>query len=113
MLLANKIILQTEQFNIGGQGQLGLDNQRIQGRLDAKISSQDANQRLLDIQNKLGGQFVLMVSGTLGRPVLMPDTKLINHVLRDTLIKKTIGKKLEQLDVPVKDIGKEIKSLFR
>ncbi|GGI81243.1 AsmA family protein [Legionella impletisoli] len=102
MLLNNSIVLQTNKFELSGQGVINLQQMTIHNGLNLKLSS---NNNLAKIQAIFSNGIPLLLQGQLSKPVIYPDMKQISTTLTQYYLKKT-------LDKPVKQLKEEVKSFF-
>lgn len=102
-LLSDALILQTDKIQITGDASLNMLDYALRSQLQATVSSDNAN--LQKVQQLLGGSFPISVSGTLDRPIIVPNLKLINPVLSRLFIKKVIDK-------PIKILGNQLKTIL-
>jgi uncharacterized protein involved in outer membrane biogenesis len=89
-LLNYHLLLETPKLNLKGQGTLNLTTEAISAHLLAHVITKDKTSRA--IQKILGHGFPLRVKGTLSRPLIYPDshviqTNLSNHALPKSLVK--------------------------
>ena len=98
-----------QHLKVSGQIDIDLMSENLQGNLQTRVTELPAKSHLNRIQRKLGGQFPLTVSGTLSKPLVLPDQKIITPIIKNYILKDTIRTKLEK---PVKKIGHELKKLF-
>ena len=89
-LQTNSLILQTDKLQLTGNSQLDLNTNNLESHLLAKVILLDNN--LEKIQQLLGGNFPIYISGPLANPVILPDLKIINALLSTTLLKSVIKK---------------------
>ncbi len=106
VFFADSLLLQSDRLQLQGAGRFNIKTQDINGHLQATVFTMDEHSNVFKVQQLLGGNFPITVSGNIKRPWVLPDLKIINNILGRYLIKKA-------LDKPVKDIEKQIKSLFQ
>lgn len=101
----DSLLIQTDKLDIQGSGLLNLETFAINSRLQATVAPGHENSLAYQVQQLLGGHYPVTITGNLQHPIVLPDIKIINQLITNLLIKNT-------LDKPVKEIEKQIKSLF-
>jgi AsmA protein len=95
-IIYNKnLTLNSKKYIVKGQGNINLVNKTIDYKL--ALNSTSKNKYIKKAQKMLGGNFPITIKGSLSNPKTMPDVGIINHVLKDKTIKKTIKKQLNNL----------------
>lgn len=102
-LESNSLVLQTDRLQLKGDGALSLKDNSVDSHLFAKVSLTDPE--VDKIQDLLGGNFPLVVKGSLAEPLVLPDLSIINPILTKYWLKETLVK-------PVKELHKQIKTLI-
>lgn len=102
-LISDSTLLQTEQLQVNSEGSLNLATQDLKANLKIILNNNTDNS-LQKIQQDLGGYVPFEISGTLEKPIAVPDFKLLNIYL-DKLL-STIP-----LEQPIKQIRKTLKNL--
>ncbi|WP_028374394.1 AsmA family protein [Legionella lansingensis] len=102
-LQSDSLVLQTDRLQLKGDGELNLSDDSLNSHLFAKVSLTDPE--VDKIQQLLGGNFPLLVKGTLKAPIVLPNLGVINPILSKFWLKETLAK-------PVKQIHNQIKSLL-
>ncbi|RMX21046.1 AsmA family protein [Legionella jordanis] len=103
VLASNSLVLQTDRLQLKGDGALNLKDNSLNSHLLATVSLNDPE--VDKIQQILGGNFPLMVKGSLTEPLVLPDLSIINPILTRYWLKEALVK-------PVKEIHKQIKTLL-
>lgn len=101
MITTDSLILQTDNVQIKGDAQLNLNNHDLKSKLRASVNSAN-DSSMQKIQNLLGANFPLLISGTLEHPILLPDFSTIKSILSQSIIKAEIAKPLKQLKEELK-----------
>lgn len=102
-VIDHELFLQTEKLQLKGTTQINLTNTNLNGHLIATL--QQADSKIDKIQQMLGGGFPFKVSGTYKRPIVLPDTQIMNPAITQFLFKKA-------LDKPVKQLKQELDNLL-
>jgi AsmA protein len=99
----DSLLLQTNNIELKGNGQIDLNNGALTGNLSAKLLTAD---NMVDtIQRLLGGSFPLILSGTITEPNVIPNDREINPIMTRYILKNA-------LVYPVKQIKNQIKNLI-
>lgn len=94
-LIADTMVLQTNDLLVKGQGQLNLSDYALSGTLAASVINGHGNVAL--IQQLLGGSFPLLIQGYANTPVVLPNLKIINPLLTHVWLKSTLEKPIKLL----------------
>lgn len=94
-LKTDTLILQTETLNVQGKGEINLFNKYFESHLLAKLTAPEPP--FDKLQAILGGNFPLLIKGTLANPIILPDFKEMPTALKTVLISERLGKTLAQL----------------
>ncbi|MCA0403646.1 MAG: AsmA family protein [Proteobacteria bacterium] len=99
----HSFVLQTDKLQINGDFSLDLKSDALKGQLFTKVNLN--NIQIDQIQNLLGGNFPLLLSGSLSDPSFEPDMTKINPILSKAWLK-------ESLTLPVKPLENILKLIF-
>lgn len=91
----NELLLQTDKLQLKGIAEVNLINTDLNGHVVAILLQADP--KIDNIQQMLGGGFPFKVSGTYKRPLVLPDTQIINPAITKFLLKKALDKPVKQL----------------
>lgn len=101
-LESNSLVLQTDKLQLKGEGNLNLKDENLDTRLFAKVISQ--NSQIEKIQQLLGGNFPILVKGTLSEPTVSPDLQKINPLLSKAWLANTLTKPVKTIEETIKTI---------
>lgn len=104
VLSSDAIYLQAQGLQIKGESKINLNNDLLESHLQVMVAL--AQPGVASIQQLLGGNFPIVIKGSLTNPIVLPDLKKINPVFARFLIKNT-------LEQPVREIKKQLTSLFK
>ncbi|KTD62824.1 AsmA family protein [Legionella shakespearei] len=103
LMNSDTLLLQTDTLQVNGQGSLNLINQELSAKLKAILNSNNSDSSMQKLQQSLGGSFPLEISGTLTRPLVLPDFKVINPLL-GSLLKNTLKKPVDKIKGQLKEL---------
>lgn len=103
LFISNSLLLHTSNIQLRGNGQINLNNHAITGNLYAILGTTDS--MLNKIQQLLGGNFPLKLSGTLTQPEISPNARAINPILTRYMLKSA-------LVYPVKQIKNQLETIL-
>lgn len=103
LMNSDTLLLQTDTLQVNGQGSLNLINQQLSAKLKAVLNNNNSDSSMQKLQQSLGGYFPLEISGTLTRPIVLPDFKLINPLL-GSLLKNTFKKPVDKIKGQLKEL---------
>lgn len=95
LAINNELLLQTDKLQLKGMADVSLINSDLNGHVVATFLQADP--KIDKIQQILGGGFPFKVSGTYKRPLVLPDTQVINPAIAQFLLKKALDKPVKQL----------------
>ena len=101
---STSLLLQTNTLQVTGTGTINLLNHQLFSSLQATINSNNPDTMLQKIQHALGGNFPLLISGTIEQPLITPNLKIMNPLLSKLLIKTTLDKPLKELESQLKGL---------
>lgn len=104
VMSSDSLLLQTDTLQVNGQGTVNWLTQEIKAQLKAILNDNNTDSSMQKIQQILGGSFPLVVSGTLARPMILPDFKIINPRLSALLIKTTLKKPINKIKEQLKEL---------
>ena len=103
LLLSDSLVLQTDNLQLKGSGQLNLNDRAVNAHLQAKVTFN--NKQTEKIQQLLGGSIPFQVKGTLDNPIVIPEIDKINPFLTQLWLKANLEK-------PVKAIKQQLQDLL-
>jgi len=106
MLIDDSLLLQTDELQLKGQGQINLLDFTINNELSAKLLN--ADKIIEDIQKYLDGSLPFKLLGQLSNPQILPDAQKITPLLSQYLVKKTFAKPVKQLKTTLKKLFDEL-----
>lgn len=95
-LLTESFILQTNNLQITGGGNVNLKNQNIQSHLLLTLAGNE-DSSFQNIQQILGGGFPILLEGTLSQPLLSANIKLLNTALTTVPIQLAMKQPMQTL----------------
>lgn len=103
VLTANNLNLQTDLLQVKGKTRVNLKNYAINSNLQAALNVKD--DKILAVQQLLGGNFPLIVSGYITKPLILPDFTQIYPLVTQLWLK-------DKLTQPVNELKEQLKNLF-
>ncbi|KTC74667.1 putative asmA protein [Legionella birminghamensis] len=103
-LHTNSVVLQTDKLQLKGNGKLNLSDYSLSAELLTTVLA--GNGKLEEVQQMLGGNFPLLVHGTLTQPQVIPDLKKINAKLGKFWLINSVAQ-------PVKKLKAQFISIFK
>ncbi len=83
---SNDLLARTSFMDINGAGTLGLVEQQLDYKLDAKLTGSVGIPNCETLDAFIGGQVPFTIRGTVTAPEIMPDfSKLVREQLRDAI----------------------------
>ena len=110
-LTNDSLLLQTNNLQLKGSGQVNLQDATENFNLSAKLSSNDS--AVVKMQQLLGGSFPLKVYGPLAKPHISADKKALNPIIFNYLLKNTLAKPVVQIKNNLKGLLSYTVSLFQ
>lgn len=104
VITSDSLLLQTDNLQVKGTGELTLATHAINGDLQATVIS-DGDMSMSTAQKLLGGHFPLKITGTLEQLVVLPDINIVNRLLSYILIQDNLKK-------PIKNVKSKLKELL-
>lgn len=101
--IANSLLLQTNDIQLKGDGQINLDSYALGGNLRATLMTGDS--MVLKIQQLLGGSFPLTLTGTVMQPEILPNEREISPIVTKYMLKNV-------LVYPVKQIKNQLQNII-
>lgn len=103
-ITSESLLLQTDKLQVNGEGSINLSTHELNAKLKTTLNSNSTDSSMQKIQQALGGYFPLDVSGTIEKPIVLPDLKKINPLLSQLLIPATLEKPLKKLEGKLKEL---------
>lgn len=103
LFISDSLLLHTSNIQLRGNGQINLNNNALVGNLFATLVTTDT--MLSKIQQLLGGNFPLKLSGTLNQPEILPNARAINPIITRYMLKSAIV-------YPVKQIKNQLETIL-
>ncbi|WP_133128247.1 AsmA family protein [Legionella nagasakiensis] len=101
LLFDDALLLQAEQLQVKGHGQINLNNHSIDNDLSVKLITADKS--INKIQELFDNSLPFKLSGKLSMPMVYPDLHKISPVLSKYLFKKSFDKPIKQLRKGLED----------
>lgn len=103
LLTSDSLLLQTDSMHLKGSGSLNMESGVLSSQLGATVLM---NKNTRDeLQKVLGVNFPIIVTGTIMKPLVLPDFNKINTAITDLWIKETLVK-------PVHLIRRQLQSML-
>lgn len=94
-LYNDALLLQTDTLHVKGEGKLHIDSKQLDSHLQVTLLNTEAT--IFQIQQLLGNAFPLIITGTLTKPLVLPDLKQINPILTRIWIKNKLTKPVQEM----------------
>ncbi len=101
--IGDSLLLQTNNLELKGHGQINLNNYALSGNLSATLVTADS--MVGKIQQLLGGSFPLLLAGTILQPEIVPNEREISPIVTRYVLKNV-------LVFPVKTIKTQLQNII-